>query len=156
MMPGMNGFEVCKRLKQSVETRDIPVIFLTAMSETENILEGFESGSVDYVTKPFQASELLARVRTHLELKRAHDHEKLLVRELRAALEKVKTLSGLLPICACCKKIRNDDGYWDQLEFYIQQHSEAEFSHGLCPDCLRRTYKESGLELPPELQDDDS
>jgi hypothetical protein len=63
-----------------------------------------------------------------------------LIRELQEALSKVKTLSGLLPICASCKKIRDDKGYWNQIETYIGAHSEAEFSHGICPDCLIKLY----------------
>jgi hypothetical protein len=59
---------------------------------------------------------------------------------LRDAVSQIKTLSGLIPICASCKKIRDDKGYWNQLEAYIQQHSEAEFSHGICPDCMKKLY----------------
>ena len=63
-----------------------------------------------------------------------------LIYELRAALAGVKKLSGLLPICSCCKKIRNEDGEWEQMELYIRGHSEADFSHGLCPECGEKTY----------------
>lgn len=73
LMPGMSGFEVCKQLKESPTTRDIPVIFLTAKTASEDILTGFEVGGVDYITKPFNTTELLARVRTHLELKRRRE-----------------------------------------------------------------------------------
>ncbi len=73
MMPGIDGYEVCKTLKSSPETKNIPVIFLTAKSEKEDIVTGFEMGAVDYVTKPFNSAELLARVKTHLELKYARD-----------------------------------------------------------------------------------
>ena len=59
---------------------------------------------------------------------------------LQAAMNQIKTLSGLIPICASCKKIRDDKGYWNQVEVYIQQHSEAEFSHGFCPDCMKKLY----------------
>jgi two-component system, sensor histidine kinase and response regulator len=73
MMTGMDGFAVCKILKSSPKTEDIPVIFLTAKAEAEDIVKGFELGAVDYVTKPFNTTELLARVKTHLELKKAKD-----------------------------------------------------------------------------------
>ena len=63
---------------------------------------------------------------------------KQLVLELQEALAKVKLLSGLVPICAWCKKIRNDEGYWEQIEKYISKHSEAEFSHGICPECMEK------------------
>ncbi len=73
MMPGINGFEVCSRLKKDQKTADIPVIFLTAKIEPEDIIKGFEAGAVDYVTKPFNSVELLARTKTHLELKISRD-----------------------------------------------------------------------------------
>jgi len=65
-----------------------------------------------------------------------------LIVELQAALAKVNKLSGLLPICASCKKIRDDKGYWNQIESYIREHSEAEFSHGICPECVKKLYPE--------------
>lgn len=141
-MPGMSGFEICRKLKGSSRTADIPIIFLTAKTDTDYIVKGFEHGAVDYVIKPFNAVELKARVQTHLNLKRAIDSEKELVVRLREALAQVKQLSGILPICANCKKIRNDSGYWEQVESYIKDHSEAEFSHGLCPECIRKLYPE--------------
>ena len=65
-----------------------------------------------------------------------------MIHELQEALLKVKTLSGLLPICASCKKIRDDKGYWNQIEGYISEHSEAQFSHSICPECARKLYPE--------------
>ena len=83
---------------------------------------------------------LQALVRDITERKRAREEREKLIVELRASLEKVKTLSGLLPICASCKKIRDDKGYWNQIESYIRDHSEAEFSHGICPECMKKLY----------------
>jgi len=140
IMPDLNGLEVCKRLKSSPETKDIPIIFLTAKTETEDIARGFRLGAVDYVTKPFNSIELLARVTTQLELKKAWDMQKNLVEKLQTALDEVKQLSGLLPICCHCKKIRDDKGYWNQVEGYISTHSEAEFSHCICPECMKEHY----------------
>ncbi|MEO0646228.1 MAG: response regulator, partial [Cyanobacteria bacterium J06650_10] len=71
-MPGIDGFETCKRLKSNLSTRSIPVIFMTALSDTQSKLKGFDAGGVDYITKPFQAKELLVRVRTHLQLRQLH------------------------------------------------------------------------------------
>jgi len=73
MMPGMSGITVCQKLKSNPETQDIPVIFLTAKTQPEDIIKGFEVGAVDYVTKPFNSGELLARVMTQLELKKSRD-----------------------------------------------------------------------------------
>jgi DNA-binding response OmpR family regulator len=122
LMPGMDGIEVCRRLKADPATQGIPIIFLTAQAKSVEVLAGFEAGAVDYVTKPFQIPELLARVHVHLELRRAQ-------REIR-------TLQGLLPTCAHCKKIRDEEGIWHGIEAYISERSEAQFSHGLCPDCI--------------------
>jgi CheY-like chemotaxis protein len=152
MMPRMDGYEVCQRLKKMPAKSDIPVIFLTARTEAVDIVKGFEVGAVDYVTKPFNAPELLARVRTHIELRRARvtidqrNHElacrnndlKKLNAELENALARIKSLEGILPICSYCNKIRDEQGDWHQLESYISRHSSAEFSHGICPACMRR------------------
>ncbi len=71
------------------------------------------------------------------------DERAKIIAELKRALEEIKTLSGLLPICAWCKKVRDDKGYWKQVEHYVAEHTEAEFTHGICPDCLKK--------LEPEL-----
>ena len=147
MMPEMDGFEVCRRLQASAETRDIPVIFLTARSESEDIVKGFEVGAVDYLTKPFNTAELVARVRSHLELKRTQDLRRQLIAELREALEQIKQLYGLLPICPRCKKIRDDAGFWQQVEAYVSRHCDVSFSHSICPDCLKLHFPEIAARL---------
>jgi hypothetical protein len=73
---------------------------------------------------------------------RAELERERLIQELQTALARVKLLSGLLPICANCKKIRDDQGYWKQVESYVESHSEATFSHGICPECLHKLYPE--------------
>jgi DNA-binding response OmpR family regulator len=119
MMPEMDGYEVCRILKKRSDTKGIPIIFITAKTETNDIVKGFEVGAVDYVTKPFNNLELLARVKTHVEM---------------------KILQGLLPICAKCKKIRDEEGIWEQIEIYLQKNSDALFSHSLCPQCSDELY----------------
>jgi len=126
MMPGEDGYSVCKKLREYRNTKMVPVIFLTALTETGDIVKGFDAGGVDYVTKPFNGAELLARVKTHLELKRAR--------------EEIKTLRGLLPTCAWCRRIRNEAGEWESIEKYVQEHTEVDFSHGMCPDCLKEKF----------------
>lgn len=147
MMPGMDGLEICRRLKADPDHADIPVIFLTAKAELEDLEAGFRLGAVDYVTKPFRGGELLARVATHVSLRQALRRERELRRSLEDTLAQVKTLSGLLPICAKCKKIRDDNGYWNQIETYISAHSAADFTHGICPDCSHDLYPEMVEEL---------
>jgi DNA-binding response OmpR family regulator len=154
MMPVLNGYETCQRIRKIPGRAGIPIIFLTARSEQKDINMGFEAGAVDYLTKPCNTAELLARVGAHVQLKRTRDLlevrnrelqqqnealEKLNV-ELQDTLEKVKVLEGILPICSFCKKIRDDQGYWSQVESYITRHSKALFSHSVCPECARDNY----------------
>lgn len=150
VMNGLDGYEICSRLQGDRETDNIPIIFISALKEEEDEARGLSLGAVDYIFKPFSPTIVQARVRTHLELKRHRDQlEEMVVertRELHDALTTLKTLKGLLPICASCKKIRDDQGYWNRLEDYIEHHSEAEFTHGICPDCARK--------LNPEIYDD--
>lgn len=98
MMPGMDGFETCQHIKASPELREIPIIFLTARTETDDIVKGFEVGAVDYVAKPFSGHELLARVRTHLSLDRLHrENKRLLLNVLPEPIaEKLKSQQGIL------------------------------------------------------------
>lgn len=126
VMPGDDGYEVCKKLKDDPQTKMIPIIFLTARTESVDIVKGFEAGGVDYVTKPFSSAELLARVKTHIELKKAR--------------EEIKTLRGLLPTCAWCRRIRNEKSEWESIEKYVHDHTDADFSHGMCPDCLNEKF----------------
>lgn len=131
MMHELDGFEVCRRIKADPATADIPVIFMTALDNLEDKVTGFKVGGVDYITKPFEHVEVLARIRTHVALRRRE-------RELQEALAEIKTLSGILPICSYCKRVRNDEGYWQQVEQYISEHTDALFSHGMCIDCYRK------------------
>jgi len=283
-LPDINGYEVVRQLRSQRRTQDVPIIFLTEKRDRVDKLQGLELGVVDYITKPFQVDELLARVQTHIALhklqrqlatqnaqlrqeiaerkraqaelaasearqrlvlnqipalvwiidhdlrftstdgaglaginsrpnqsvgmslyeycrtddpefppiaaarralagesvsydidwsgrafqshvepfldpqgqvcgvigialditeRKAAEHEReQLIGQLQEALASIKTLRGLVPICAACKKIRDDGGYWNQLESYLHSHTEAEFSHGICPECARQLYGE--------------
>jgi PAS domain S-box-containing protein len=87
-----------------------------------------------------QPIEFIGVTRDITERKRIEEEREQLVRDLQKALSEVKKLKGIFPICASCKKIRDDKGYWRQIEAYIRDHSEAEFSHGICPDCMKKLY----------------
>ena len=127
----------------------VAVVLLTAFESPELIDQASEAGVGGYVVKPVRDNDLdraiaIARARSE-DLLRMHRLSAELQRqneELQAALERIETLSGLLPICAGCKRIRDDRGYWQQVEAYIQDHSKARFSHGLCPDCCVKLYPE--------------
>ncbi|GKS57671.1 hypothetical protein YTPLAS18_11980 [Nitrospira sp.] len=147
MMPEIDGVEACRTIKASSPLNEIPIIMVTAKTDTTYLQEAFAAGAMDFITKPVNTIELTARVGSALALKQEMDRRKAREQELeerngelRTALSEVKVLRGLIPICAGCKKIRNDHGYWQQIEEYIQDHSEAAFSHGLCLPCAKRLY----------------
>jgi phosphoserine phosphatase RsbU/P len=147
LMPEQDGVETCRQIKRCAHLEDIPVIMVTAKSDLSNLQDAFAAGAMDFISKPVNSIELLARVSSALLLKQEMDRRKnreLELRrsneELQKALREVKVLRGLIPMCASCKKIRNDGGFWQQLEEYLGEHSEAEFSHGLCQPCIKKLY----------------
>ena len=144
VMPGVNGFDLCRKLKALPEAADIPIIMLSVKDSAEDIVQGFEAGAADYVSKPFNAEELMARVNAQIELKQVSDQQTRLIDELEKALSDVKQLAELIPICAHCKKVRADQEYWQQVEDYIATHSTARILHSICPDCLSRGEGQGG------------
>lgn len=141
IMPGMDGVEVCHHVRQSERPLPQYIILLTSRGEKRDIVAGLEAGADDYITKPFDKKELLARVQAGfriLNLQRALAKR---AKELEEALSEVKTLEGLLPICSYCRKIRNDKDYWQELELYVEERSDARFSHGICPGCYEKIIK---------------
>ncbi len=138
LMPGIDGIEICRQIRKSPQRQPIYLILLTARRGPEDKVHGLQSGADDYITKPFNRDELRARVQVGVRVLELQDALAQRVKELEEALSRVKTLQGLLPICSYCKKIRNDRNYWQQVEGYISDHSEAQFSHGICPECYVR------------------
>jgi len=149
MMPKMDGIEVCQKVRGSTHLKPIYIILLTSKDRTEDLVLGLKAGADDYIAKPFDVRELHARLqvgRRMVELQRALADR---VKELEVALSNVKQLQGLLPICCYCKKVRNDQNYWEQVEQYITGHSEIQFSHGVCPDCYQKIVKLEFEKLKP-------
>ena len=151
MMPEMDGFQVCRLIRAEGAYAEIPIIFVTAVNSAEGEGEGLELGAVDYITKPVNIKLVKLRIRNQLELKRQRNlvekQNELLTRQkadLEETLARIKRLEGLLSICMQCKKIRTQSNDWLQLEKYITEHSDALFSHGLCPDCLDKAMKKLG------------
>jgi CheY-like chemotaxis protein len=140
MMPGIDGFETCRRLKANNATKDIPVIFMTALTDTVDEVKGLEVGAVDYITKPIKTEIVSARINTHLALRNTQKQLEERNLQLQHALDNIKTLEGMIPICANCKQVRDDEGFWQQVEVYIRDHTDAKFSHGICPDCMESLY----------------
>jgi DNA-binding response OmpR family regulator len=141
MMPGMDGLEICQKIRAHSRTESAYVILLTARDNREDLIQGLQAGADDYIAKPFDNRALQARLGVGLRVLRLQKALAFRVEELEKALARVKQLQGLLPICSYCKKIRNDQNYWQQVEGYLSEHSEAQFSHGICPDCYEKIVK---------------
>jgi phosphoserine phosphatase RsbU/P len=141
MMPGMAGATICQRIRAMVLDPSPYLILLTARNDSVDIVAGLEAGANDYVTKPFHHAELRARIQVGVRVAELQNRLAERVRELESALKQVKQLRGLLPICMYCKKIRRDENYWQQVETYITDYTDAEFSHGICPECYERLLK---------------
>jgi len=135
MMPGMDGLQICRKVRESPAPVPTYLILVTTRERKEDIVAGLEAGANDYITKPFDRAELLARVRVGVRVVELQQNLAGRVRELQEALAHVTQLQGILPICCYCKKVRNDQKYWQKVEDYISEHSEVAFSHGICPEC---------------------
>lgn len=182
VMPVMNGYELCRRIKDREDTKDIPVLLLTNLSDPEDVIRGLECGADNFITKPYDSKFLISRINYILlnrDLRRISNTEMAIEiffggkkqtitsnriqildlllstfenaiqknreleesnRRLRQANKKIKKLEGLIPVCAKCKKIRDDKGYWKQVEEYLKELSNAEVTHGYCPDCMKTLY----------------
>jgi len=182
LMPGIDGYELCRKIKSDRQLRNIPVILLTQLSDPKDIIRGLECEADHFITKPYNEDFLLSHIQYVLvnkELRKnsfaemgieiffagqkhfvtsdrmqildllfstyeavLHKNNELerINLELKKSIETIQKMKGLIPICSHCKKIRNDDGFWQQLEVFIRDHSDAEFTHGLCPDCEKEIY----------------
>ena len=147
-MPVLDGLQMARTIRS--KDPNIPIIIVTAHSDIASMLNAIDIGIDQYVIKPIDTSKLIAAVvkcAEIIELRQAHqrflsEREKL-IDDLLKAIADVKTLQGILPICMFCKKIRDDKGAWQRIEVYIRDHSEAEFSHGVCDDCMKIHYGEN-------------
>jgi sigma-B regulation protein RsbU (phosphoserine phosphatase) len=142
MMPTLEGPQVCRALRAETPERRRYLILLTSREAREDVVAGLEAGADDYLAKPFHKGELLARVSVGARVLDLQEGLAARVAELQEALSRVKVLSGLLPICSYCKSIRSDKDYWQSVESYIGQQTDALFSHGICPPCFERISKE--------------
>ncbi len=147
MMPLMDGIEMSREIKSL--DKGARIILTTAYSDAKILFASIELGVDSYLLKPVDMTALFRAIDKCVQIVvlerkvRQQDREKdELIVKLRDALENVKKLSGLLPICSSCKKIRDDRGYWNQIETYISEHSEALFTHGLCDECTKKMYPE--------------
>ncbi len=141
MMPGIDGLELCRRVRRSQTSMPPYIILLTANQGVREIVKGIEAGADDYLTKPYDREELRVRVQVGARIVELQMKLSERVQQLEVALDHVKQLQGILPICSYCKKIRNDLNYWQHVESYVSDHSQAEFSHGICPTCYETKVK---------------
>jgi CheY-like chemotaxis protein len=142
-MPGTSGVEVCRELRAQPGGDRFFVLVITGNTDEASLLEALAAGANDFIRKPFSQAELLARVwagQRVLDLQASLEAK---VAELGTALAEVHTLRGLIPICMHCHRVRTDGDQWQKLEAYIEEHSEAVMSHGLCMDCLEQFYPET-------------
>jgi len=147
MMPGLDGVEVCRRIRGEALAEQPYFILLTSRDSEEDIVAGLEAGANDYMTKPCKRSELEARVSVGFRVVQLQGILANRVRELEGALAHIKTLQGLLPICSFCHKIRDDQDVWQKLETYMVEHTEADFTHGICPECIEKHYPDIAKDL---------
>jgi phosphoserine phosphatase RsbU/P len=138
MMPGLNGIEICQRVR-GLQVKDPPyLIILTSRDTHDDVLIALNAGADEFLCKPVDPMELRARVdvaRRMITLRSALAEH---ARRLEDAIDRIKTLEGFLPICSYCKKVRDDQSYWQKIEDYIAAHTNAVFSHGVCPACWEK------------------
>jgi CheY-like chemotaxis protein len=135
LMPKMDGLELCRKLRGLPATQPTYVLLLTIKDGRGDAVAGLLAGADDYITKPYDADELQARLNAGVRMVNLQRTLTNQVRELEKALSEVKQLHGLLPICCYCKSIRDDQDYWQEVEAYIEKYANVHFTHGICPNC---------------------
>ena len=152
----MNGLDMAREIKRlQPEAR---ILLTTAFNDKEFLMGAIDTGICGYVMKPVDADSLAAAIAQSAEVvvlrrevKRRDEEQVKLIAELQQALAEIKTLKGMIPICASCKNIRNDQGYWEVVEKYVMERTEAQFSHGICPKCIAKLYPDFVNELVDKL-----
>jgi DNA-binding NtrC family response regulator len=142
LLPDSEGIETFLKLR--AQYPDIPIIVLTALNDINLALKAMQDGAQDYLIKGEFGGDVLVRA-----MRYSMERQKL-ISKLEKSLKEIKTLRGLLPMCAWCKNIRDDKGYWKRVETYIGEHTEAAFTHGICPECLKKMSPETFDKLKRE------
>lgn len=148
MMPEKDGLQVCLEARAARPNEPLYIILLTAKGTKDDIVRGFEAGADDYVIKPFDSAELKARLRAGARIVELQVTLADRIHKLEEAMARIKTLQGLLPICAWCKKVRDDKNYWQRVETYISGHTDARFTHSICPECKEKQMSQLNLKKP--------
>jgi len=124
VMPDINGLDLCRRIRAANRPKYTYIVLLTVVGGKSGYLAGMRAGADDFITKPFDEEQLAARI--------------VVAERILSLQSQINQLSGLLPICCVCKKVRDDKNYWQQVESYVSERTDAKFSHGLCPDCFKK------------------
>jgi DNA-binding response OmpR family regulator len=138
VMPGLDGLEVCRLARDHPDTARTYILLLTARREKEDLVTGLVGGADDYLVKPVEPEELRGRLHAARRIVELQEQLTARVREHQDALARVRELQALLPVCRCCKKIRDDRDYWHRVEAYVAALPETPFGEGVCPDCLAK------------------
>ena len=149
-LPGIDGFAVAEAIRREEATRHLPIIFFTGVRfDEKHIFRGYETGAVDYLVHPVDPHTMRSKVEVFCELQVQRQRIAEYVTEIETKnvtlernLVEINTLQGLIPICCNCKKVRDDDGFWQQVEIYIMERSDAQFTHGICVTCSEELYGE--------------
>lgn len=144
-MPEITGPEICRRCREDSHAASSFLIILTGKENKADVVSALDAGADDYVVKPFDHSELRARLRVGVRVIQLQQSLSLRVSQLQESLDQINELKKLLPICAYCKKIRDDNDYWQQVDDYMMSHSSLKFSHGICPDCFEKLLEQTNL-----------
>ncbi len=143
-MTEIDGIEACRRIKSVEALQDIPIIVVTARSQKDYLSAAFEAGAIDFINKPLDRVELLARVKSALKLKQEIDARKnwehqltSTIGELDRALQEMSALHGLIPVCPLCRQLGAAGDRWHELEAYIHSHPDATFGSRPCPACTK-------------------
>ncbi|MBI2422430.1 MAG: response regulator transcription factor [Candidatus Hydrogenedentes bacterium] len=142
IMPGLSGVDLCRRIRAQYDNNLPYIILLSAMNEKANIVEGLNAGANDYLTKPFNTAELLARVKVGIRVVRLQVQLSERIRELEGARRQISDLARLLPVCMYCHKVNPEQESWSDLAQYVEAHIDVEVSHVICPDCRAAHFPE--------------
>jgi len=140
MLPGLLGTQICRMVRQSLTLQPPYIILFTARRREEDLIAALDAGADDVVGKPCEARELQARLSAAGRIVSCQETLAGRVRDLEEIVVQAKRLQGLVPICAYCKRIRDDQDSWQQIEDYLTENTEARFTHGVCPSCLQSAY----------------
>jgi len=153
-MPKMNGVEVCRRMREAGGEHYVYIVLLTARDSKDDLVTAMNAGADDFINKPFHTEELHSRIKAGVRIIELENRLAKEVKRLQQALEEVSQLKRLIPICMYCKKVRNDDDYWQDLENYIHEHTGADFSHSVCPTCMENIVKPELVRLKKKNESD--